>query len=111
MTGISPNQHPIRGRDWTRKGGRNWKRFDNHHPAIVAHRPVQGLRAFAIGQFQVAEPAAGKIEGRMDAPVGAGAAALAQAAGVAQVQAAATPEGGRRRAVSGEQTNWPIMAG
>ena len=28
MTGISPNQHPIRGRDWTRKGGRNWKRFD-----------------------------------------------------------------------------------
>ena len=24
--GISPNQRPMRGRDWTRKGGRNWKR-------------------------------------------------------------------------------------
>src|SRR3954453_18165846 len=28
MTGISPNQRTMRGRDWTRKGGRNWKRFD-----------------------------------------------------------------------------------
>jgi hypothetical protein len=28
MTGISLHQRPMRGRDWTRKGGRNWKRFD-----------------------------------------------------------------------------------
>jgi hypothetical protein len=28
MPGIGPNQRLMRGRDWTRKGGRNWKRFD-----------------------------------------------------------------------------------
>src|SRR5208283_2928884 len=28
MTWISPRQSPMRGHDWTRKGGRNWKRID-----------------------------------------------------------------------------------
>jgi hypothetical protein len=32
MTWISPRPCPVRGRDWTRKGGRNWKRFDNLRP-------------------------------------------------------------------------------
>src|SRR5208337_3288540 len=29
MTWISSRQPPMRGHDWTRKGGRNWKRFDS----------------------------------------------------------------------------------
>src|SRR5271166_1717515 len=29
MTWISSRPPPMRGHDWTRKGGRNWKRFDN----------------------------------------------------------------------------------
>src|SRR5208282_6449487 len=28
ITWISPRQSPMRGHDWTRKGGRNWKRID-----------------------------------------------------------------------------------
>ena len=38
MTWISPRQRPKRGRDWTRKGGRNWKRFDTWIRLLTANR-------------------------------------------------------------------------
>src|SRR5271166_2136705 len=36
MTWISSRPPPMRGHDWTRKGGRNWKRFDTDVDAFVA---------------------------------------------------------------------------
>jgi hypothetical protein len=42
---MTPNQRRMRGRDWTRKGGRNWKRFD----ARPGPRFVMGSREGASG--------------------------------------------------------------
>jgi hypothetical protein len=64
MTGISPNQHPIRGRDWTRKGGRNWKRFDSQSCIDPTHRkPLQRSR-IAINDSAVVVRGAGDVVAR-----------------------------------------------
>src|SRR5271165_1243047 len=59
MTGISPNQRPMRGRDWTRKGGRSWKRFDStgtaHSFAPLARRlEMGGLRNGGTNDWRAA---------------------------------------------------------
>jgi hypothetical protein len=73
------------------------------HAAIIAHRPLEGFGALAIGQLQVAEPAAAQVVGRMNTPVRSFAATLAQTTGVTQMQAASVPDGGFGGAASGEQ--------
>ena len=54
ITWISSRQRPKRGRDWMRKGGRNWKRFDSQRciPETItldgyaaSHRAVRELKA------------------------------------------------------------------
>src|SRR5271166_3499147 len=37
MTWISSRPPPMRGHDWTRKGGRNWKRFDSGGESLGQH--------------------------------------------------------------------------
>src|SRR5271165_4841245 len=45
MTWISSRPPPMRGHDWTRKGGRNWKRFDRRDDrGAVARRDPWSLR-------------------------------------------------------------------
>jgi hypothetical protein len=75
----------------------------DHHAAIIAHRTAERFAALPIGHLQVAEPAAAKVVGRMDPPVCSRAAGLAQAAAIAQMQAATAPDGGSGGAARGEQ--------
>jgi hypothetical protein len=53
--------------------------------------PRQGFAGMLVGQFEVREPAASEVEHAVDAPVGAGAAGLADAGAVGEPQAAARP--------------------
>ena len=51
ITWISSRQRPRRGRDWMRKGGRNWKRFDSLAPLPIqlgraCHSGLNGYRTW-----------------------------------------------------------------
>src|SRR5208283_3019459 len=61
MTWISPRQSPMRGHDWTRKGGRNWKRIDMSAVLAIDRlaQPSHGL----VGMIEHQVFRAGNVEG------------------------------------------------